>query len=145
MPKTLIFKAMDVMDFSLSEEGAWESRLLIDRENTGADSVLMTHFTVKPGQAMGEAVGHPQPYNEIYYVLAGEGVVHVGDPLERRKLSAGVVVFIPAGTKHRVENTGTNDLEFLTVMPGPLRAGVNPVYDGRLRAWGTTFKLVSEH
>ena len=145
MPKALTFKARDVVGFSLSEEGAWESRLLIDRENTGADSVLMTHFTVKPDQAMGEAVGHPPPYDEIYYVLAGEGVVHVGDPLEPCELSPGVVVFIPAGTKHRVENTGTEDLEFLTVMPGPLRAGVNPVYDGRLRAWGTTFKLASTH
>lgn len=145
MPKALTFEAKDVAGFTLSEEGVWESRLLIDRENTGADSVLMTHFTVKPGQVMGEAVRHPEPYNEIYYVLTGEGVVHVDEPSQRWKLSPGVVVFIPAGTKHRVENTGTEYLEFLTVMPGPLREGVNPVYDGRRRAWGTTFKLGSTY
>lgn len=142
MSRVLAFKAKDVAGFSLSPQGAWQSRLLIDKENTGSDSVLMTHFTVRRGQAMGEAVGHPEPYNEIYYVLAGEGVVHVDEGSEHYQLSAGTVVFIPAETGHRVENTGSEDLEFLTVMAGPLREGVNPVYDGRVREWGTTFKLV---
>jgi hypothetical protein len=35
------------------------------------------------------------------------------------------VAFIPGGTAHGVDNSGDEDLELLTVMPGPLRPGVN--------------------
>ena len=50
------------------------------------------------------------------------------------------MAFIPNGTNHSLENTGIEDLELLTVMPAQLVEGGNPLYDARLRAWGTSFR-----
>ena len=145
MLSKLVFKTKDVAGFSLSGvEDSWESRLLVDKEGVGSNSLVVNHFTLRPGKSTGEAGSHPEPFEEVYYVLAGTGIVYLGDPAQEFELSPGVVVFIPGGTLHRVVNTGMEDLELLTIMPGELPEGINPVYDGRRRAWGKTFKLVSE-
>lgn len=145
MLSRLVFKAKDVEGFSLNgAEDSWESRLLIDKEGMGSDSLVVNHFTLKPGQRTGDAFSHPEPFDEVYYVLTGTGVASLGDPPQEFDLSPGVVVFIPGGTPHRVVNTGEEDLEILTVMPGPLPEGINPVYDARRQAWGTTYRLASE-
>ena len=148
MLSKLVFKAKDVAGFSLGgAEDSWESRLLIDKGGVGSNSLVMNHFTLKPGRSTGDAGSHPEPFEEVYYVLSGAGVVYLGDPAEEFNLEPGIVVFIPAGTDHRVVNTGGEDLELLTIMPaelGALPEGANPVYDGRRRAWGKTFKLAAE-
>ena len=145
MLSRLVFNAKDVVGFSLNgAEDSWESRLLVDKEGMGSNSLVVNHFTLKPGKVTGDAFSHAEPFDEVYYVLTGTGVVSLGDPAEQFDLSPGVVVFIPGGTLHRVVNTGAEDLELLTVMPGPLPEGINPVYDERRRAWGKTYRLVSE-
>ncbi|GAH48279.1 unnamed protein product [marine sediment metagenome] len=41
-----------------------------------------------------------------------------------------------------IDNDGTQDLEMLTFMPHELTKGSNPLYDARLEAWGTSFRIV---
>jgi len=54
-------------------------------------------------------------------------------------------IYIPGGTWHMITNTGDVDLEFLTIWPlAPAEKGVNGVYDGRKKAWGTSFRLVDD-
>lgn len=141
MTRKLVFEAYDVEGFSLpGAEGTFLSRLLIDKEGVGADSFVINHFTLKPGKST-ELGSHPHPYEEAYYILSGTGRVQLGEPPEEHAVGPNSVVFIPGGTQHAIENLGTSDMEILTVMAAPLKEGVNSVYDGRLKEWGTSFKL----
>ena len=48
---------------------------------------------------------------EIYYVLAGQGLMRLGE--QRRPVGPGDAVAIPPGTVHQITNTGTDVLKFL--------------------------------
>ena len=66
-----------------------------------------------------------------------------GDGEESYEVGPDTAIFIPAGTLHKITNTGTVDLEFLTLWPiTPAEEGVNGVYDERQREWGTNFRKV---
>ena len=51
---------------------------------------------------------------ERYVIIAGEGMVEVGDH-EPCKVSQGDVVIIPANCRQRIRNTGSGDLKFLAI------------------------------
>lgn len=110
----------------------------------GAQALVVNLFTLRPGKTTGPGGSHPAPYDEVYYVLRGHGLLHLGDPAETTEVGPDSVAFIPGGTIHWVDNTGDENLDLITIMPGPLREGVNSVYDGRRQAWGTGFRLGSE-
>jgi len=48
---------------------------------------------------------------EWYYIVRGEALVRVDD--EEQLCGPGTSIFIPAGARHRVHNTGTEACEFL--------------------------------
>lgn len=144
MTRKLVFKAQDVEGFSLSgAEDVFASRLLVDKEGVGANSFVINHFTLKPGKAT-KLGSHPGPFEEAYYFLSGSGRVQLGDPPKEYAVGPDSVVFIPGDMPHAVENLGTDDMHLLTIMTAPIPEGINPVYDGRLKAWGTSFKLKPE-
>ena len=140
MSKKLAFDAKKIVGFSPEGmEDTYVSRLLVDRESVGSGTMVANHFTLKPGKTT-DPGSHPAPYDELYYVLRGTGAVFLGDPPEATEIGPDSVAFIPNGTNHSLENTGTEDLELLTVMPAQLVEGGNPLYDARIKAWGTSFK-----
>jgi mannose-6-phosphate isomerase-like protein (cupin superfamily) len=144
MSRQLVFKIGNVAGFSPDEAGgAFVSRLLIDPDGVGSSSLVVNHFTLRPGRTTGDRGHHPPPYDEVYIVLRGQGRLQLGEPPEIHALEPDTVVFIPGGTAHAVANTGEANLELLTIMPGPLREGVNSVYDSRRKAWGKGFKLIT--
>jgi mannose-6-phosphate isomerase-like protein (cupin superfamily) len=144
MSHRLVFNVQQIAGFSPSgAEDVFVSRLLVDKESVGSRYLVVNHFTLKPGKAT-EAGSHPDPYDELYFVLRGRALLRLGDPPEVFELERDTVAFIPAGTIHALENTGTQDLEILTVMPQQLAEGANPLYDARLREWGTSFRLLND-
>ncbi|TAJ45498.1 cupin domain-containing protein [Methanofollis fontis] len=52
--------------------------------------------------------------SETYYVLAGEGRMHIGE--ENAPLREGQAVYIPPGAVQWIENTGEGDLLFLAIV-----------------------------
>ncbi len=120
--------------------GVYLSRMLLDKHNSGSERLQVNHGQLKAGCALPGAV-HPPPHDEVYVVLKGEALLRLdGVPHEIR---AGAVVFISAGTSHALTNTSqTEDLELITVWPGPPAPGANEVYDMRLHEWGTTYREV---
>jgi len=54
---------------------------------------------------------HRLSVNEWYVVVAGNGLMRLGDD-KRFPVAAGDVVEIPAGVSQQVTNTGVDDLEF---------------------------------
>ena len=144
MSRRLVIRTKEVAGFSpRGAEDCYVSRMLVDRESVGSDALVVNHFTLRPSR--GTTPGHhPGPYDEVYYVLRGRGILRLGDPPEAFELEPDTVVFIPSGTTHAVENTGAEDLELLTIMPHQLVEGANALYDERRRTWGTSFVLAKD-
>lgn len=72
---------------------------------TGCRGVTQFVGDIPPGRAP----AHTHPYDEVVYIVSGEGVVHLGDG--ERAVATGSCVYLPPGTPHCIENRG----------PGPLR------------------------
>jgi len=61
----------------------------------------------------GRAPDHFHRYDEVLYVLEGEGTLHIGG--EEAPLGPGVCVHLPATLVHCLENTGEAELRLLGV------------------------------
>jgi mannose-6-phosphate isomerase-like protein (cupin superfamily) len=147
-PRPFLVRPEEVVPFCLpGHETVYQSRALIAPDGAGSKDLLVNHFTVKVGQGMTK---HVHPVNdELYYVLAGNGYVELGgapglfDEV-RYPVEPDSAVFIPAGTYHRLQNEGGQDLVLLTIWPRQPEPGSNPIYDARLENWGCTFRSVDE-
>lgn len=56
---------------------------------------------------------------EIYYILEGDGVMHIEE--ESSKVQPGQAVYIPPHAKQWIENVGKADLKFLCIVSPPWR------------------------
>jgi mannose-6-phosphate isomerase-like protein (cupin superfamily) len=56
---------------------------------------------------------HFHTYDEVIYILEGEGVFHAGE--EHRPVSAGSCIDLPARTVHCLENTGRDVMRLVAV------------------------------
>jgi len=138
-----VMNAYDVMGYSPPDTaGKYMSRLLIDGESVGSKNLVLNHFTLYPGEST-YLGSHPAPFEEVYYVLHGVGVLLLGGA-EGQRYAVGphTVAYIPSGMLHQITNTGEKPLEMLTMMPFHPEPGANSLYDARKREWGTSFRLV---
>ena len=62
---------------------------------------------------VGRAPAHFHTYEEVVFVLQGEGAVHIGD--ETAPLRPGAAVHLPARLVHCLENTGPGEMQVLGV------------------------------
>ena len=69
---------------------------------------------VLPGKRL--SLQRHQRRSEHWHILDGEALVTRNE--EHLTLRPGDSVDIPAGAKHRVENTGTHDLSFIEIQQG---------------------------
>ena len=78
-------------------------RVLIDSE--------VTQFvgSIPPGRAP----DHFHEYEEVLFILKGEGRAHIGDKSTR--IESGSCIYLPRRQMHCVENTGTGELRLLGV------------------------------
>ena len=73
----------------------------------------------------GRAPFHTHTYDEVVLILAGEGVLHIGD--DDRPLAPGSCLHLSPGTPHCLENTGRTTLRVLGVFhPGGSPAAKKP-------------------
>jgi mannose-6-phosphate isomerase-like protein (cupin superfamily) len=71
----------------------------------------LAHAMVQSGEA---SLRHRLTAVEVYYFLAGTGIMHVG--AEAAGVRAGQAVVVPAGAEQWVESTGDRNLEFLCIV-----------------------------
>jgi mannose-6-phosphate isomerase-like protein (cupin superfamily) len=76
---------------------------------TGCPSVTQFIGFVPPGRAP----DHFHRYDEVLYVLAGEGILHIDG--EEAPLGPGSCVHLPARLVHCLENSGQDELRLLGV------------------------------
>jgi len=64
-----------------------------------------------PGKA---SRAHRLKTTEVYYLVRGSGVMHIGD--EASEVTTGDAVYIPPGLVQWLENTGNEEVEFLCIV-----------------------------
>lgn len=69
------------------------------------ETTLLRGLTIRPHY-------HPDA-EELYYILAGEGVMHIGN--EEREVEAGDVIYIPPEKVHFLQNTSSEEVRFITL------------------------------
>lgn len=75
----------------------------------------LAHALIKPGE---RTLTHSlKTSSEFYYILAGEGIIHIDE--EEAPLRPGLVVYIPPKAKQFVENSGESELVFLCLVYPP--------------------------
>ena len=83
----------------------------------------LAHAIVKPGEITHK---HKLTSTEIYYILEGEGEMHIDN--EKEKVYAGQTIYIPPNSIQRIKNTGNNDLIFLAIVDNSFDIVVNIYY-----------------
>ncbi len=79
-----------------------------------AEYCKVKRITVSPGQRLSYQYHHKRA--EHWVIVSGQANVILDD--ESIELCAGQSVFIPIGAKHRVQNSGSQDLIFIEVQCG---------------------------
>lgn len=74
-----------------------------------ANGFCMGHVTLDPRG--GQVPWHNHDQEEVYVILAGTGEMCVGD--ERKAVTAGQAVFVPAGVFHQLTNSGDIPMRML--------------------------------
>jgi mannose-6-phosphate isomerase-like protein (cupin superfamily) len=85
-----------------------EFRFLVDRD-IGCRDVTQFVGIIPPGRAG----MHSHVYDEVVYVIEGEGVLHVGG--EETPIESGSCIHLPPLIEHCLENTGANEMRVLGV------------------------------
>ncbi len=71
----------------------------------------LAHALVRPGET---SIRHRLRTSEVYYILKGEGLMHIDDAT--REVQQGNVIYIPPQALQYIKNTGSVDLEFLCIV-----------------------------
>jgi len=102
-----------------------EIRPLIDRTTSAITKCSLAEETLPPGCAV--TPHRHRQIEEIYYIVAGRGVMTVGD--ETREVGPGDAVYIPRGNRHTLENTGADPIKLILVC-GPAFFYEDEIADG---------------
>jgi quercetin dioxygenase-like cupin family protein len=101
-----------VLDLAEREAGgatAGRQFRLLATPEVGCASVTQFVGYIPPGRAP----DHFHKYDEVVYVLAGEGALHIGG--ETAPLGPGSAVHLPARIVHSLENSGPGEMQVLGV------------------------------
>ncbi len=71
----------------------------------------LAHAVVKPGKI---SKPHKLKTSEVYYILEGEGIMHINEESER--VQPGQAIYIPPNSRQYIRNTGSFDLKFLCIV-----------------------------
>jgi mannose-6-phosphate isomerase-like protein (cupin superfamily) len=71
----------------------------------------LAHATLEPGKTSSP---HRLKTSEVYYLLEGEGIMHVDH--EAARVHPGQVIYIPPYATQYIENTGPSPLIFLCIV-----------------------------
>ncbi|MCX6835670.1 MAG: cupin domain-containing protein [candidate division Zixibacteria bacterium] len=88
-----------------------------DRNYPFCGRYSFAHAIVDVGQA---STRHRLKSGEVYYILAGQGTMHVDG--DSAPVGPGDVVEIPPGSVQWIENVGPDDLAFLCIVDPAWRA-----------------------
>jgi mannose-6-phosphate isomerase-like protein (cupin superfamily) len=121
----LIRQLIDCQEF-IAGDGSILRELISAGKGNFAFNYSLAHAVVKPGQ---ETKPHQLCSSELYFILEGEGEMHIDD--ESSHVHAGCTVYIPPNSKQFIKNIGRIDLKFLCIVEPFWRKEDEEVKDDR--------------
>ena len=110
----MIIKSLVDASGSLAGDASVLRELLHPAKDPLALCYSLAHAEVGTG---GRTLPHQLTGAEVYYVLEGRGLMHVG--AETAEVGAGDTVYIPPGEVQHIENIGGGRLSFLCIVDPP--------------------------
>jgi len=93
-------------------------REILHPDKAGLDlRYSLAHAVVKPGDTTWK---HRLRTSEVYYILSGEGIMHIDS--EDAPVRPGSTVYIPPMAGQSITNSGTTDLIFICIVDPAWRA-----------------------
>ena len=93
-------------------KGKFTSKALMGEDEFRGKGRMLAHNTIPPGASIGFHK-HETDF-EVYYILRGEGLVD--DNGVMKPVKVGDVIYTPPGESHSIENTGSENLEFIALI-----------------------------
>ncbi|HKU09208.1 MAG TPA: cupin domain-containing protein [Bradyrhizobium sp.] len=109
-----------------------ETRMVVSAQN-GAAALCMFEQWVAPGHG---APTHSHPVEEVLTVRDGEAEMWLGE--ERRIVTAGQALIVPAGRLHGFRNSGTTVLHIHAVLAAPIFEATPEGAAEATRRWTTS-------
>ncbi len=106
----LIRELKDCEEFIAGDNCALREVLHPDKEDL-ALRYSLAHAVVKPGDT---TWAHRLRTSEVYYIIKGEGVMHIEN--ETASVCSGSTVYIPPMAKQCITNSGKRDLTFICIV-----------------------------
>ncbi len=106
----LIRNLQDCPEF-MAGDGTHLRELLHPDKQDLALRYSLAHAIVPAGQT---STPHALTTSEVYYILAGQGIMHIDG--ETSAIKPGDAVYIPPTARQYVQNTGTEPLVFICIV-----------------------------
>ncbi|MBE9158966.1 cupin domain-containing protein [Nodosilinea sp. LEGE 06152] len=119
----LIRKLLDCPEF-VAGDGTQLRELLHPDKQDIALRYSLAHAVVPVGQV---STPHALTTSEVYYVLAGQGEMHIDD--ETSPVGPGDAVYIPPRARQYIRNTGAEPLVFICLVDPAWRQEDETVFD----------------
>jgi len=107
----MIIRSLDAAAGFKAGDGSWLKELLRPDKGPLDIGYSLAHAEVGPA---GATLPHRLTRAEVYYILEGTGLMHVGS--ETAAIGPGQAVYIPAGETQFIENPGPGRLAFLCLV-----------------------------
>lgn len=105
-----IKKLQDCAEFKAGDNSILRELLHPDKADLSIRYSL-AYAIVKPGAA---SRSHRLRTSEVYYILEGEGIMHIDE--ESARVGPGQAVYIPPRSRQYIRNTGKIGLKFLCIV-----------------------------
>jgi mannose-6-phosphate isomerase-like protein (cupin superfamily) len=119
----LIRKLLDCSEF-IAGDGTKLRELLHPDKQDIALRYSLAHAIVPVGQV---STPHSLTTSEVYYILEGQGDMHIDD--EVKPVEPGDAVYIPPQARQYIRNTGPTPLVFICLVDPAWRQEDETVYD----------------
>lgn len=106
----LIKDLKDCIEFTAGDNTMLRELLHPDKEKLMLRYSL-AHAVVQPGKT---SQPHKLKTSEVYYILEGQGLMHIDG--EEKNVFPGQAVYIPPHAKQFIHNPGKTDLKFICIV-----------------------------
>ena len=104
-------KNLDDIDSFEGSEGTRIKQIFHPHNTLNGIRYSVAHFSLEPEK---KSVLHKMKSSEIYFILEGEGTMHIND--EKIPVKKNDSVYVPPMSKQFIENSGNSVLRFLCIV-----------------------------
>ncbi len=107
----MIVKKIEEIEGFTGQEGTRIKQIFSPNEINNSIRYSIAHCTINPGNS---SKSHTMKTSEMYYIIQGNGVMHVGE--EHKQVKQNDVIFVPPMSKQFLENNGETQLVALCIV-----------------------------